>query len=100
MSRDDKRRNLVAYDVPDDRRRTRLANCLLTYGDRIQYSVFVADVSPSSLIRLQDHIREIIDPSEDSVLFCDLGRVSELNESRFNFLGLERDITDNDVLIL
>lgn len=100
MSRDDTRRNLIAYDIPDDKRRTKLANRLSGYGDRIQYSVFVADVSPSKLIRLRDHISAIIDPKEDSVLFCDLGRVAELSEDRFSFLGREREITRNDVLIL
>lgn len=100
MSRDDVRRNLIAYDVPDDRRRTKLANRLSTYGDRIQYSVFVADVSPSKLIRLRDHISAIIDTEQDSVLFCDLGRVAELDQDKFSFLGREREVTNNDVLIL
>jgi CRISPR-associated protein Cas2 len=31
---------LVSYDVPDDRRRTRLAHALKDFGERVQYSVF------------------------------------------------------------
>lgn len=35
------RRTLIAYDVPDDARRLRMAKAALQYGDRVQYSVFV-----------------------------------------------------------
>ena len=76
MRRDDTRRTLIAYDIPDDKRRGRIAKLLLTYGDRIQYSVFIVDVIPSKLLRLKDEIRQQIEASEDSVLFCDLGRLS------------------------
>src|SRR6185436_13646804 len=31
---------LVSYDIPDDRRRTKLANALKDFGERVQYSVF------------------------------------------------------------
>ncbi len=37
---------LVVYDIPDDRTRTRVADCCLDYGlDRIQYSAFSGDLS-------------------------------------------------------
>lgn len=69
---------LFAYDIPDDKRRGRIAKLLLTYGDRIQYSVFIVDIIPSKLLRLKDEIGQQVETSEDSVLFCDLGRLSEL----------------------
>ena len=31
---------LVVYDIPDDKRRTKLATFLEGYGRRVQYSVF------------------------------------------------------------
>ncbi|MDO5076190.1 CRISPR-associated endonuclease Cas2 [Corynebacterium sp.] len=100
MRREDTRRILIAYDVPDDRRRTRLAKALSTYGDRIQYSVFVTDMIPAKTIRLKDKIRDLIDESEDSVLFCDLGPLANLKEAKFSYIGVTRDITDNDALII
>lgn len=54
--RDDVRRVLVAYDVPSDRRRTRVAKKLLQYGDRIQYSVFVVDAAPAKLLRMRGEL--------------------------------------------
>lgn len=40
---------LVAYDVQDDARRGKLAQLLLDYGDRVQYSVFEAELSAAEL---------------------------------------------------
>ncbi|MCP5099016.1 MAG: CRISPR-associated endonuclease Cas2 [Chloroflexi bacterium] len=37
---------LLIYDIPDDRRRTKIADACLDYGlDRIQYSAFSGDIS-------------------------------------------------------
>ena len=33
-------RNLVSYDIPDDKRRTKFAKIFEDFGDRVQYSVF------------------------------------------------------------
>jgi len=90
----------VAYDVPDDRRRTRLAKVLENFGDRIQFSVFVVDVSPAKLLRMRAKVSEVIDPDSDSVLFCDLGLLSTLDEKRFSYLGQSRGITAEGAIIL
>lgn len=92
--RRDARRTVIAYDVPDDSRRARLARILLSYGDRIQYSVFVVDAAPVHLARLRASLEDAADLTQDSLLFCDLGLVSEQVDGRFNFSGLERPITD------
>lgn len=99
MTRDDVRRSLICYDITDDKRRTRVSNLLSSYGDRIQFSVFVVDISPARLIRLKAKAKEKIDKNEDSILFCDLGRVAELSDMKFSYLGQTRDITDNHVLV-
>ena len=100
MSRDDTRRTLICYDIINDRRRTRIADALSEFGDRVQYSVFVVDISPARLLQVKSRLNTIIDPGEDSILFCDLGRVAELNETKFGYLGKSREVTDNDALIL
>ena len=100
MTREDTRRTLVAYDVTDDRRRTRLANVLSRYGDRVQYSVFVIDASPGRLIRMRTKISSTIDHSKDSLLFCDLGPLTGLSPQQFEFEGRSRPITDGDSFII
>lgn len=97
--RDDVRRALVAYDVPSDRRRTRVAKKLLNYGDRIQYSVFVVDAAPAKIIRMRDDLDALIDPEEDSILICDVGLLSSVDDKRFSYVGLTRTITPDGPLI-
>ncbi|WP_199912529.1 MULTISPECIES: CRISPR-associated endonuclease Cas2 [unclassified Actinomyces] len=97
--RDDVRRVLVAYDVPSDRRRSRVAKKLLKYGDRIQYSVFVVDATPAKLLRMRAELDEVIDPDEDSVLLCDVGLLASVDAERFSYIGLTRTITPEGPLV-
>ncbi|MDR2566017.1 MAG: CRISPR-associated endonuclease Cas2 [Bifidobacteriaceae bacterium] len=100
MIPDTARRYLIAYDIPEDKRRTRVAKCLQTYGDRVQYSVFVVDAKPAALVRLKVAVGAEINLEEDSVLLCDLGPVSSLEESKFSFIGRDRPVTPNEAIIL
>lgn len=100
MTRADARRYLVAYDVPDDRRRTRLAKAISGFGDRVQFSVFVVDASPTRLQRLQLRLEGLMNDDEDSVLICDLGQLSSGIEKRFRYLGQARPITDSSSFIV
>lgn len=63
---------IVAYDIPDDRRRRRLADALENFGDRVQYSVFevITEGDEADLIRTR--VEDIIDIDEDSVRFYPL----------------------------
>jgi len=80
-----RRRYLVAYDIRDDRRLHRVATCLEGYGARIQYSVFICDLSDQEKIALRRDVEKIIKSAEDSVMLVDLGPA--LDSSRFVFLG-------------
>lgn len=100
MSRDAARRYLVAYDVADDRRRLRLSTKLSSYGDRIQFSVFVVDGRPAKLVRLRAALLKLIDHEIDSVVICDLGLVSGDLDRRFDVIGRRRPINDEHILVL
>lgn len=100
MTREDSRRTLVAYDIVDDRRRTRVARCLERHGDRVQYSVFIVDAAPARVIRLVGQLRELMDESEDSLLLCDLGLVARIDEHQFRFLGCARPITNSTSFVV
>ena len=93
-----RRRFLVAYDIRDDRRLRSVAGCMERYGDRIQYSVFVCDLSDRELILLRTDIEAVIRPSEDSIMIVDLGPMDA--PSRFVFLGRHEDLPDGDAIIV
>ena len=100
MTRADRRRILVCYDVTDDRRRTRLAKKLRSFGDRVQYSVFVVDGTPVALNRMRRAVEDVADLKQDSVLFCDLGSLATAEATRFVYLGRQKSITGLDSFIL
>lgn len=94
------RRLLVAYDIPDDRRRSRIAKALSSFGDRIQYSVFIVDVTPAAHVRLVARVRGLMKAGEDSVLVCDLGAPDGARRSRIEFIGVARHLTEPDSFIV
>lgn len=100
MTSEAARRYLVAYDVSDDHRRSRVARRLKEFGDRVQYSVFVVDVRPARLVRLRGLLEGLINDQEDSVLLCDLGPVTSVDNRRFEFLGRSAEITPHGPIVL
>ena len=94
MTRADVRRYVVAYDIPDDRRRASIAKALQAFGDRIQFSVFVVDAGPAQMQRLRIRLEELMKAREDSVLVLDLGPLELAQAKRFTYLGVGRPVTD------
>lgn len=88
---------VVSYDIPDDRRRTKLAHNLKDFGVRVQYSVFECLLEPAQVDALRSRIGRLIDPAEDRVRlyrFCaDCG-------ARTEALGLGKVTEDPDVYVL
>ena len=57
---------IAAYDVHDNDRRARLAALLQAYGDRVQKSVFVLEVTPDELRQVCERGADIIQTDRDS----------------------------------
>lgn len=62
-------RVLVAYDICDPKRISRVAKIILDYGERVLKSVYEVHVSKRSLQELMRRIAREIEPSEDGVKF-------------------------------
>ena len=64
---------LVTYDIRDDKRLRKVFKTMRNWGDHLQYSVFECQLNAVDLLRLKVDLREIINHSQDQVLFVDLG---------------------------
>jgi CRISPR-associated protein Cas2 len=93
-----RRRYLIAYDIRDDRRLRSIAGCMEGYGTRIQYSVFVCDLSDRERVLMRSDIEILMKPSEDSVMVVDLGMAGD--SSRFLFLGHHERLPSSDAVIV
>jgi CRISPR-associated protein Cas2 len=93
-----RRRYLVAYDIRDERRLRSVAVCMEGYGTRVQYSVFVCDLSDQERVLMRTDLEARMKLSVDSVMVVDLGQAGD--SSRFLFLGHHARIPVSDAVIV
>ena len=63
---------VIAYDIPDDKRRTKVHKILLGYGKWTQYSLFECFLTRKELVLLRSKLTEHLVAKEDSVRFYPL----------------------------
>lgn len=85
-----RRRYLIAYDIADDRRLRRVCKLMEEFGQRLQYSVFLCDLTRAELATWQMRIRREVILTEDSIVRLDLGSVE--NPTRIVTLGVPRSL--------
>jgi CRISPR-associated endonuclease Cas2 len=57
---DERSLTVVAYDIRDDGRRAKVANCLLSYGGRIEASVYELWLAPKQLERMWGAVLKLV----------------------------------------
>lgn len=67
-----KRFFVIAYDVRDDKRRTKVVKVLEHYGIRVNFSVFECVMTLSQYKLMKDKLREVSDAKEDHILIYPL----------------------------
>lgn len=87
---------VICYDCADNKRRAKVANILLDYGYRVQYSVFEAEVSEAVEKEMLLRLKKVIDVGEDSLRvyhICrkcltrtDLSGIAELTNQELVFI--------------
>jgi CRISPR-associated protein Cas2 len=63
---------VIAYDIPNDKRRTKVHKILLGYGKWTQYSLFECFLTRKQLVGLRSKLSEHLVTKEDSVRFYPL----------------------------
>ena len=56
---------VVSYDIPDQRRRTKVAKLLEGAGSRVLESVFELDLTPQQWAKLRARLGKKLNPAED-----------------------------------
>ena len=92
-----RRRFLIAYDISDPKRLRQVCKTMEEYGERLQYSVFVCDLSRSELVHARATVERQMNLGEDSIVIVDLG---ETDSARFTFIGRRRPLPTNEARIL
>ena len=93
-------RYAIAYDISDDSNRRKVAECLDSFGDRVQNSVFELVVTRSMLGKCLDRVSALLDSERDRVVVYALcGTCSE----KRRYLGCSDGVSgigEEDVFIV
>ena len=78
---------VISYDIPDDKRRTRVCKLLKNYGAHIQYSVFECHLKRRDYHELRQRLNKLLSPHQDNVrlyFLCqdDVARIESLGVNR------------------
>ncbi len=63
---------VIAYDIPDDRRRTKIHKVLCGFGTWTQYSLFECFLSKKELVLLKSKLARHLNDVQDSIRFYPL----------------------------
>ena len=88
---------VIAYDIPNDRRRTKVASALEDYASRVQYSVFEANLTGAQYRQLRTKLKQLINAEEDSVRYY---RLCEKCLGGVKVVGRGQLTTDPDLYIV
>jgi CRISPR-associated protein Cas2 len=89
---------VISYDIPDDKRRLKVAKLLLDYGgQRVQWSVFECYITNRNLDRLRERLLKVFNAEQDSIRFY---RLCDACHPRIVFLGKARPIDEPGLMII
>ena len=60
---------VLAYDIPDDRRRTKIAKLCESVAERVQGNVFEGYLSPQEVKSLLNWVARVLETEEDNLRF-------------------------------
>lgn len=81
-------RYVVCYDVRDPVRLRKTHQTMLGFGDPLQYSVFLCELSRAERAMMETALRRVIAIREDSVVVIDLGPARGVAAKRITRLGV------------
>ena len=87
-------RYLLTYDIRDPKRLRRVHKNAKAWGDPLQYSVFVCDLTRVELVAMRGELIELMNLDEDSVSFFDLGPPASRGLECIEFIGTRRALPD------
>lgn len=89
-------RFLCMYDIRDPKRLRRIHEIAVDYGERLQYSVYVCDLTRQQLIAFRARLHDTMHLRDDSVSIFDLGPAGGRAVRRVEHLGRTPEIADAD----
>jgi len=90
---------LIAYDISDPKRLRQVYRTMRGYGDPLQYSVFICNLSGKEKVLMLTHLEDIINHVEDRIMVVDLGNSDE-ECKRIEFFGRQSSLPERQAVIV
>ena len=92
---------LIAYDICNSKRLQKVHRIMTSYGQAVQYSVFISQLSERDFTTLREKLKDIIHHQKDQVIMIKLGPVTDHVEfdSKWTVLGRNMDVRENNRFI-
>ena len=93
-------RFLVCYDVSDPKRLARTYKKMNGFGEPVQYSVFICDLSPKERVLLEVALTEVLNLKEDRAMIVDMGPSDGRGSESVKIVGNGRAISRRSVVVV
>ncbi|MBN1877875.1 MAG: CRISPR-associated endonuclease Cas2 [Anaerolineae bacterium] len=80
---------VIAYDIPNDKRRTKVMKLLEGYGEHVQESVFECNLEAGTYRQLTQRLHKVLKLTEDNVCFYHL---CQADVNRIEHVGVGREV--------
>ncbi|MFG1555913.1 MAG: CRISPR-associated endonuclease Cas2 [Thermoplasmataceae archaeon] len=90
----------MTYDIADPGRLRKIFSLLRGFGESIQYSVFMCELSPKEKAILVTSLHEAINHNEDRIMVIDIGSIEIAAFERIEFIGKVIEITNRECIII
>ena len=70
------------------------------YGDPIQYSVFVCDLSPKEMLLMKSDLIELINISEDRILIINSGSAEKTAKGNIITVGMSLEDAKESAIVI
>ncbi len=91
---------LVAYDVCDPKRLRKTFKKMQGYGEALQLSVFLCELSLKEKAIMISQLENIINRAEDCLMIINLGNAERNAEDIIEFLGLKKELVQRQAMIV
>ena len=91
---------IVTYDISDNKRLRKVFIKLRGFGNPVQYSVFVCDLSAKEKALMISELDQIINYKEDSLMIITVGPSDERTERKIEMYGKKVDIEERGAVIV
>ncbi|MEM2900661.1 MAG: CRISPR-associated endonuclease Cas2 [Thermoplasmata archaeon] len=91
---------LVSYDITDQKRWNKVYKIMLGFGQRLQYSVFICELTPIDVVKLEMKLRGVIKHDEDKIMLIELGKDADKIEEKITWLGVHTPLPKREPIIV